>query len=154
MQKPIKPPRPNSTPPSRIKEIQTVVTKLGDDFDLVLKKDDGRVDIYTGVFDKKLFNFIQNSIDQIGLSNVIDDFKILVTEYGVIYVYLYCCQSEEFYKKELLEFENRFENYKTATLKYEKELKIYEEWSREQRILKLQQELDSINANKSQSIKM
>lgn len=153
MKKPIKPTHPSDTPPSRIKEIKTVVINRSDDLDLVLAEKLSIQNVYTGDFDKKVFEFIQNSIDSIALSNIINNFKIYVAEYGEIYVYLYCQQSEELYEKELMEFQNRFENYKTEMLEYEEDLKAYEEYSRAERLKQLMEEttlkINNFDGNKS-----
>lgn len=153
MQKPIKPLRPSNEPPSKVKKIETVLIEREGSLDVVPVEQEGKNNKYCGVFDKKVFEFISESIDQISASFPIEDFAIYQDLYGQINIVLYCVQSEDFYKKELFEFENRFENYKAAMLEYEDDLKVYEEWSRTERIKKLTEEattkVNNFNGNKS-----
>lgn len=154
MQKPIKPPRPrlNDEKPSRTKRIDTAL--FVKDGELDLKIDSSKCwengwYRYWGDFDKKIYEFIGESIKQIGVMYPVEDFLINCDYNKEISVTIFTKKSEEVYKQELLDFESRFENYKASILKYEEELQAYENWAREQRIKKLQQEIESLNGNKS-----
>ena len=144
MQKPIKPPLPSNEPPSKIKEIETVVIERDGKLDLKPVDYEDTSYWYDGSFDKRIYDFVGESIKSIGLNYPIKNFEIFLQDYCNVIVKLYTKKSAEIYNQELLDFENRFINYEFALTDYEDNLKIYEDWSREQRILKLQQEWKQI----------
>lgn len=152
MQKPIKPLRPGAELPSKIKETELIIIERDGKLDLKPINYEDQTNWYDGVFDKRIYDFIGRSLEPIGLCFPVDNFEIFLQDYCHIVVKLYTKKSDEIYNQELIDFENRFENYKAAMLEYEDDLKVYEEWSRAERIKKLTEaiaEINNFNGNKS-----